>query len=218
MKHRSLWPVVYAAALITALTWSAGCQSPQVRAAVSQARDQAEIKTAQVQAKASVDTATADAAGKVADAQAKAAPLSHPMDSANLVVKETRSVLVPVLILATVLTFAGIGLSFVTALSWVSRITIPITGCVAGLSFLGVLALPFMPWAVMLVAAIALGLFIYELVRERSVSKAVADIESDFGYTAAATSSVSASISKTAATVAEVVSTPTAAPVFVTHS
>lgn len=175
----------------------AGCRASATNAAIHDLNNRTAVSVAQVTAQNKVDVAKAAAKGKLQDAQASATPVSHPIAAAN---QATKRLQVPLEVIATVagIAFAVfVGLLF-TPLSFVSKIGLPVAGCVAGLSYFGAIALPFFPWVLAAAAALLLGLFVYEIIRYRSLKKAVAAIESDIGLTPATISSAVTSAASSA--------------------
>lgn len=161
-------------ALLLAIFYAAGCAA----AGNSKLETRNSKQTvAQIQAQAKIDVATADAKNHVNDTKA-GSPVTHPIDSTNKTVKELQ---VPLKIVATIAAIAfavGVGL-YLTPLSWLSTILVPVTGATAALCYFGAIALPFFPWVLGAAAVIVIGLLIYEWIHYKSLPAAISAVESD---------------------------------------
>ena len=122
-------------------------------------------------------TKIADTAA-VADAKAEANPMAHPVRSAEVAVKKLRAPLGIICLGAFVSLAVSIGLLW-TPLSVISKTAVPVCGSVTVVSLFGLIALPFFPWILLALAAGAIGLFVYEVIRARSLAGGVMAIESD---------------------------------------
>lgn len=197
-----------ATALICAILASmalclAGCAtvpSPAAKAQQQAIADKAAVDSdrAKAEAQAKEDQAKKDlASGKDAAAQATTRPTSHPMTVINVAVAKTETVLWPVMIVSGLLAGVSAGLFFIKSLSWLSKIIFPIACTVAVLSFVGILSLPFLPWALAISLLTLAGLFIYEWVRLGTPAKALGAVEGDLGFTASTAASAAVLTSTT---------------------
>lgn len=83
----------------------------------------------------------------------------HPFRDANQTIEHLQGVLTAVNIVSFVVFLGSIGLLFVSALTWLSRIIMPIAGVVTAGTLAGIVSLPFAPWVI---GGTLLGLAGYE--------------------------------------------------------
>lgn len=73
---------------------------------------------------------------------------THPFRNTTETVQHLQSALTAINIFAFVVFLGSFGLLFVSGLSWLTKIIAPVAGIVAAGTLVGVIALPFIPWAI----------------------------------------------------------------------
>lgn len=165
-----------------------GCveTAPQTKAAVQQ-----------IQQKSQIDLAKQQADAALAAAKAKTHPTLHVVTSVDQIVSAVRAALLPIFILSVVVLGGSIGLAF-SPLSFVSKISLPISAAIAGLSLLNLIAMPFLPWGLLAGAVVAAAVLIYEIVRYKSLPKGIAGFEADLGLRAGSAANAQAALAAAA--------------------
>lgn len=93
----------------------------------------------------------------------------HPFRDTTETVKHLQSALTAINIFAFVIFLGSFGLLFVSGLSWLTKIIAPVAGVVAAGTLAGVIALPFLPWAIGITLAGLAGYEGYRLYQKRKV-------------------------------------------------
>ncbi len=144
-----------------------GCAAADQKAAIAAA--QAKRTVAESKAKTTVQVNAIEQKSKLDAANAKANPVRHPVLAARQLVIELRVPLEVLSTLAFVALLIGIGLRFITPLSWLGAIVIPIAASVALGALTGLLVLPFLPWALLALVLLVVGVLAYEVWRYRKL-------------------------------------------------
>lgn len=110
-------------------------------------------------------------------------PLTHPAAAVHTATAPITVALTWINILGAVALAVSIGLLF-TPISTISKIAIPVSGAVVGVSLTGIILLPFAPYLLYAALAIGGGFSIYELVlyfkgSPSLLTTAVNDVETD---------------------------------------
>lgn len=155
---------------------------------------QTTAQIATIQQQNLVDVAAEQAKAKLLAQKAADNPVAHPIAATARVVKQAQKPLEFVATIAFLVAAGGVGLSFVTGLSWLSKIIVPVAGCVAVFSFFGLIALPFFPWVGAGLVLLAFVLFSYEVIRAKSLKGGIQNVESDLGFNRPAATVASTSV------------------------
>jgi hypothetical protein len=103
-------------------------------------------------------------------AQATTRPVAHPFAAAENTIHQLHQPLLLMNVLGILCLAISIGLLF-TPISSISKIAIPVSGSVVALSLFGLIVLPFAPWIIAGVFAVALAWGGYELYEKYSTKK-----------------------------------------------
>jgi hypothetical protein len=160
---------------------------------------QTKTQIAQIQNKSALDQAKAKAAAELDQLNGKNKPLTHPIAAANETVEEIKPYLIALLLFSFTAWAVLFGLSF-TAFSFASFLG-PVFRWVWILSASALAALPFLPLGALIILGALVGLFIYELVKNKgNVVEAFDDTEAQLGFGVAGATPSTAAVTQTTAT------------------
>lgn len=140
---------------------------------------QTQSQITQIQQDNLVDVAAEQAKARLQQQQAADNPAAHPIIAASNAVKTAQKPLGLIATISFLIAAVGVGLYF-TPLSAFSKIIVPVAGGVSAFSFFGVIALPFFPWVGLGAVVLVLGLFIYEVIRAKSLKGGIEATEGFF--------------------------------------
>jgi hypothetical protein len=170
-----------------------GCATNPISPATQQQITQ-KVSTLQVKGAVAVQNAKNTVA---VNAVYAASPVSHPIAATNTTVSQLHGPLLAITLISFAAWAIVLGLSYTSFGSFLSPI-LPALRLIAIVSVVSLFTLPWMPLAIVAVLAAVLGLFVYEIIHDKgNVKLAIADEESDLGFSSTTSTSASTSASST---------------------